>query len=268
MRSVLITVYNTPPTATPRASLLWVAMVLGNADPSYGQGAPAANAAQGSTSNLAVMGIADFVATEEVDQISELTQTVPELSEALEQGTVDIEMFKKVLEQLRVKEAPKMSQGVTQVRIFIETTSRPEKLKTLQAELGLAKAQKDAKDIEDLLKVGRKAAAPSRRELDFSIAVKKRDQTRDYLQKCYCANHPGDAMDPDSDEFKIQEMLLKDPADVDEDLWKVLQQRVDRRRNIGLQVRQTVGRTVSPNITTKQMETGVYAPVDLGEWME
>ena len=109
-------------------------------------------------------------------------------------------------------------------------------------------------------------AAPSRRELDFSIAVKKRDQTQDYLQKVYCANQPGDAMDPDSDEFKIQEMLLKDPADVDEDLWKVLQQRVDRRRNIGLQVRQTVGRSISPNVTTKQMETGVYASIDLGEF--
>ena len=49
-------------------------------------------------------------------------------------------------------------------------------------------------------------------------------------------------MDPNSDEFKIQEMLLKDPADVNEDLWKVLQQRVDRRRkcNIGLQVRMSV----------------------------
>ena len=55
--------------------------------------------------------------------------------------------------------------------------------------------------------------------------------------------------------------MLKDPAGVDEDLWKVLQQRVDRRRNIGLQVRMPVGRTVSPNITTKQMETGVYASV-------
>ena len=69
---------------------------------------------------------------------------------------------------------------------------------------------------------------PSRRELDFSIAVKKRDGSKDYLRKFYCANQPGDAMDPDSDEFKIQEMLLKDPADVDDDLWKVLQQRVDR----------------------------------------
>ena len=55
---------------------------------------------------------------------------------------------------------------------------------------------------------------------------------------------------------------------MDEDLWKVLQQRVDRRRNIGLQdlVRMTVGRTVSPNITPKQMATGVYASVDLGEF--
>ena len=70
--------------------------------------------------------------------------------------------------------------------------------------------------------MGRKVAAPSRRELDFSIAVKKRDQTQDHLQTFYCANQPGDAMDPESDEFKIQEMLLKDPADVDKDLWKVL----------------------------------------------
>ena len=77
-------------------------MVLDNADPSYGQGAPAANAAHGSTRNLAVMGITGFVATQEVDQLSQLTQTVLELSEALEQGTVDVEMFKKVLEQLRV----------------------------------------------------------------------------------------------------------------------------------------------------------------------
>ena len=93
-------------------------------------------------------------------------------------------------------------------------------MKTLQAELGLAKAQQDKKDIEDLLKAGRTVAAPSRRELDFSIAVKKRNGSRDYLQKFYCANQPGDAMDPSSDEFKIQEMLLKDPADVDEDLLK------------------------------------------------
>ena len=107
-----------------------------------------------------------------------------------------------------------MAQGVTQVRMFIESNQRAEKLKTLQAELGLAKAQQDKKDIEDLLKVGRSVAAPSRRELDFSIAVKKRDGSRDYLRKNYCANQPGDAMDPDSDEFKIQEMLLKDPADV------------------------------------------------------
>ena len=66
-----------------------------------------------------------------------------------------------------------------------------------------AKAQQEKKDIEDLLTKGRKVATPSRRELDFSIAVKKRDQTRDYLQKFYCANQPGDAMDPDSDEFNI-----------------------------------------------------------------
>ena len=42
-------------------------------------------------------------------------------------------------------------------------------------------------------------------------------------------------MDLNSDEFKIQEMLLKDPADVDEDLWKVLQQCADRQESIGLQ---------------------------------
>ena len=128
-------------------------------------------------------------------------------------------------------------------------------MKTLQAELGLAKAQQDAKDIEDLLKVGRKVAAPSRRELDFSIAVKKRDQTQDYFQKFYCANQPGDAMDPDSDEFTIHAMLPKDPAGADEDLWKVLQQRVDRRRNIGLQVRQTVYLQMSRPSRWKQVST-------------
>ena len=109
----LIQVYTTSPTATPRASISLVAMVLGNADIPSGQGAPQANAAAGTTSNLAVMGIIGFVATQEVDQLSQLTQTVPELSEALEQGTADVEMFKKVLEQLRVSEAQKMSQGVT-----------------------------------------------------------------------------------------------------------------------------------------------------------
>ena len=59
-----------------------------------------------------------------------------------------------------------MAQGVTQVRMLIESNQRAEKLKTLQAELGLAKAQQDKKDIEDLLKVGRPraVAAPSRRE--------------------------------------------------------------------------------------------------------
>ena len=41
-----------------------------------------------------------------------------------------------------------------------------------------------------------------------------------------------------------------------------------RQENIGLQdlVRRTVGRTIRPNITTKQMETGVYAAADLGEF--
>ena len=58
------------------------------------------------------------------------------------------------------------------MRTFIETNKRAEKLKTLQAELGLAKAQQDKRNIEDLLKVGRSVAAPSRRELDFSTAVK------------------------------------------------------------------------------------------------
>ena len=61
-------------------------------------------------------------------------------------------------------------------------------------------------------------------------------------------------------------MLLKGPADGDADLWKVLQQRAGRRENIGLQVHQAVGRTSSPNITTKQMETGVYAAMNLGEF--
>ena len=102
-------------------------MVIVNAGPSSNSDAQAANAAAGSTSNLAVMGITGFVATEEIDQFSDLTQTVPELSEALEQGTVNVEMFKKVLEQLRVSEAKKMSQGVTQVRTFIETNQRAEK---------------------------------------------------------------------------------------------------------------------------------------------
>ena len=96
-------------------------MVIVNAGPSSNSDAQAANAAAGSASNLAVMGITGFVATEEADQFSDLTHTVPELSEALEQGTVDVEMFKKVLEQLRVSKARKMSQGVTQVKTFIET---------------------------------------------------------------------------------------------------------------------------------------------------
>ena len=75
-------------------------------------------------------------------------------------------------------------------------------------------------------------------------------------------------MGPTSSEFKIQEMLPKDPADIDEDLWKVPQQRANRRKQICLQVRKTAGRTVSPNITTKQnlMEIGVYAAIDLGEF--
>ena len=87
-------------------------MVLSNADISSGQGTPAANAAEGSTSNLAVMDITGFVATQEIDQLAQLAQTVPDLSKALEQGTVDREMFKKVLEQLRASEAQKTSQGL------------------------------------------------------------------------------------------------------------------------------------------------------------
>ena len=94
-------------------------MVLRNAEPASSSGVQAANAAAGSTRNLAVMGITGFVATEEVNQFSELTQTVPELSEALEQGIVNVDMLKKVLEQLRVSEAQKMAQGLTQVRTFI-----------------------------------------------------------------------------------------------------------------------------------------------------
>ena len=159
-KAILIQVYNTPPTATPRASLLLAAMAIVNAEPSSSSGAQAANAAAGSASNLAVMGITGFVATEEADQFSDLTHTVLELSEALEQGTVNVEMFKKVLEQLRVSEAQKMSQGVNQVRMFIESNTRAEKLKALQAELDLAKAKQDKKDIEDLIKVGRSVATP------------------------------------------------------------------------------------------------------------
>jgi hypothetical protein len=53
-RAALIQVYNTPPTATPRASLLLAAMVIVNAEPSSGSNAQAANAARGSASNLAV----------------------------------------------------------------------------------------------------------------------------------------------------------------------------------------------------------------------
>ena len=120
-------------------------MVIVNAGPSSSSGAQAANAAAGSASNLAVMGITGFVATEEADQFSDLTSTVPELSETLEKGTVDVEMFKKVLEQLRATEAQKMSQGVNQVRMFIDSNTRAEKLKTLQAELDLAKANQDKK---------------------------------------------------------------------------------------------------------------------------
>ena len=189
-----------------------VAMVLGNADISSGQGAPQANEAAGSTSSLAVMGITGFVATQEIDQLAQLAQTVPELSEALEQGTMGRDMFKKVLEQLRGSEAQKMSQGLTRVKTFVDSNKRAEELKTLQIELGLAKAQQDKKDIEDLLSKGRKVASPSRRELDFSIAVKKRDQTRDSLQKFYCANQSGDAMDPNSDEFKIQDIAAERPC--------------------------------------------------------
>ena len=208
-----------------------VAMVLGNADIPSGQGALPANAMQSSTSNLAIMGITGFVATQEIDQMA---QTVPGLSEALEKGTVDRDMFKKVLKQLRANEAQKLShvQGLTQVKTFVDTNKKASESKTLQAELELAKAVQDKNDVEDLLSKGRKVASPSRREMDFSIVVKKRDQTRDYLQKFYCANQPGDAIDSDSDEFKIQDMLLKDPADVDEDLWIVLQRRCHGQEEI------------------------------------
>ena len=92
-----------------------VAMVLGNADIPSGQGAPPANATQGGTSNLAVMGITGFVTTQENDRLAQLAQTVPDLSKALEAGTVDKDMFKKVLEQLRANEAQKLTQGLTQV---------------------------------------------------------------------------------------------------------------------------------------------------------
>ena len=51
-RAALILVYDTPPTATPRASLLLAAMVIVNAGPSSNSGAQAANAAAGSASNL------------------------------------------------------------------------------------------------------------------------------------------------------------------------------------------------------------------------
>ena len=88
-----------------------VAMVLGNAGHLSDQGAPRTNAAAGSTRNLAVMGITGFVATQEIDQlaIAQLAQTVLDLSEALEKGTMDRDMFKKVLEQLRAAEAQKSS---------------------------------------------------------------------------------------------------------------------------------------------------------------
>ena len=58
------------------------------------------------------MGITGFVATQEIDQLAhiQLAQTVPDLSEALEQGTMGRDMFRKVLEQLRASEAQKMSQ--------------------------------------------------------------------------------------------------------------------------------------------------------------
>ena len=128
-----------------------VAMVLRNADIPSGQGAPQANAAAGSTSNLAVMGITGFVATQEIGQLAQLAHSVPDLSEALDAGTVDRDMFKKVLEQLRANEAQKLSQGLTQVKTFVDTSKRASELKTLQAELGMAKAQQDKKDIEDLL---------------------------------------------------------------------------------------------------------------------
>ena len=66
--------------------------------------------AAGSTSNLAVMGIIGFVATHESRQLAQREQTALELPEALEQGTMGRNMFKKVLEQLRASEAQKMSQ--------------------------------------------------------------------------------------------------------------------------------------------------------------
>ena len=73
-----------------------------------GQGAPQANAAAGSTSNLAVMGITGFVATQEIGQLAQLAQTVLDIPEAPEKGTMDRGMFKKVLEQPR-----QGSEGIT-----------------------------------------------------------------------------------------------------------------------------------------------------------
>ena len=150
-------------------------MVLGNADLSSGQATPREHAAADSTRNLAVMGNTGFVATQEIDQLAQLAQTVPDIAEALENSTMDgNNMFNKVLEQLRAAEAQQLSQGLTQVKTFVDTNKRAEELKTFQAELGLAKAQQDTKDIEDLLKVGMprpESLDPLKRIIKESIAA-------------------------------------------------------------------------------------------------
>ena len=77
----------------------------------------------------------------------------------------DSAMFKKVLEQLRANEAQTLTQGLTQVKTFVDTNKQASESKTLQAELELTKAVQDKKDIEDLRSKGRKIASRSRREM-------------------------------------------------------------------------------------------------------
>ena len=108
-------------------------MVLINADIPSGQDAPPANATQGGTSNPSVMGIKGAVATHEIGQLAQLAQTVSDLSEALEQGAVDRDMFKKVLEQLRANEAQKLTQGLTQVKTYVDSTTKASELRWVQS---------------------------------------------------------------------------------------------------------------------------------------
>ena len=77
------------------------------------------------------MGIAGFVATQEIGQLAQLAQTDPGISGALKKGTMDREMSKIILAQLRTAEAQQLPQGPAQVETFVDTMwIRTSKLKS------------------------------------------------------------------------------------------------------------------------------------------